>query len=294
MPELAQDEYRALVDSVVEAMAALVARPSAPAPALAAMIESTLLAADAGPAQIDRLCDEAAALGVAAVCVNPYWVARAAARLRATPVAVATVVGFPLGAALAGTKLREAADCLRLGADELDLMINLGALQAGWEAAVYSEIAGVAALAHQAGARLKVICETALLAPEHLRRACELALDAGADFLKTSTGFASRGLGSALSAAGTPAGERIPAIARPTEARFEAESNWTIQSAGATVEGVALMRAAIAARAPGQPGARAGVKASGGIRTRAQADALVAAGATRLGTSSAAALLAGG
>lgn len=244
MVDLAPEAYEALVSDILAAM-----RPKpAAAPAagnLAAAIEATLLDPDVTAGQVDRLCDDAAAWGAAAVCVPPVWLARAAARLRSTPVLVATVVGFPLGNSLGTVKLYEAAECLKLGADELDVVINFAALKSGHDAVVQSELAAITALAHAAGARVKAILEMGLLAPAEVDRAAAAALAAGADFLKNGTGFGAHG--------------------------------------GATPEGIARLHALAAGRAR--------IKAAGGIRTRDQARDLLAAGADRLGTSTAAALL---
>lgn len=244
MVDLAPEAYEALVSDIV---AAVRSKPDA-APAtsnLAAAIESTLLAPGATAGQIDRLCDEAAAWGLASVCVAPVWLAHAAARLRSTPVLVAAVVGFPLGNSLGSVKLFEAAECLKLGADELDVVINFAALNSSQDALVQSELAAITALAHAAGARVKAILEMGLLSPAELDRAAAAALAAGVDFLKNGTGFGGHG--------------------------------------EATPEAIARLRELAAGRAR--------IKAAGGIRTPAQARALLAAGASRLGTSTAAALL---
>lgn len=244
MVDLAPEAYEALVSDI---LAAVRPKPAAVAASgsLAAAIESTLLAPDAAADQIDHLCDDAAAWGVAAVCVPPVWLAHAAARLRSTPVLVATVVGFPLGNSLGSVKLYEAAECLKLGADELDVVINFAALKSSQDARVQSELAAITALAHAAGARVKAILEIGLLSPAELDRAAATALAAGVDFLKNGTGFGGYG--------------------------------------GATPEAIARLHELAAGRAR--------IKAAGGIRTSAQARALIAAGADRLGTSTPAALL---
>lgn len=237
MPELPPDEFRALVAEIAGAIA--VASPLAP------VLESTLLRPDATEADVEALCAEALQYGFAGVCINPVWLARTVAALRGSPVLAITVVDFPLGAANATAKLHAADEALLLGADELDIVLNLGLLKSGRELEAELEIAAVASLAHSAGARLKLILETALLSHDQKVRACALGRAAGADFLKTSTG--------------------------------------TIPNGGATPADVTLLRAHAA---PAM-----GVKASGGIRTPAQARTLLAAGATRLGTSHARALV---
>lgn len=157
--------------------------------ALAARIDHTLLRPEATPADIDRVCAEALRYGCAAVCVNPIYVARAAARLAGTPVKVATVVGFPLGASLTAAKVAEAALALGQGAQEIDMVLPVGLLKAGELAAVRADLQAVIAVCHAAGALCKVILETALLTPEEKVLAARLAVEAGADFVKTSTGF---------------------------------------------------------------------------------------------------------
>jgi deoxyribose-phosphate aldolase len=244
MPELARADYDKLVDDIVAALAPVAA--AAPSPALASALESTLLRPDATAADIERLCAEAAAMKVAAVCVNPLWIGRAAASLRGTPVLAVAAVGFPHGADGAALKLAAAAECLKLGADELDVVMNLGALRAGEPAIAQAELAAIVALAHAAGARVKAIVELPLLGELGLRAAAA-ALAAGADFLKTATGFSA------------------PRPATPAD--------------------VASLRTLAAGRAR--------IKAAGGIRTQVEAQALLAAGADRIGTSSAAQVLAG-
>lgn len=157
--------------------------------ALAARIDHTLLRPEATPADIDRLCEEALRYGCAAVCVNPIYVARAAARLAGTPIKVATVVGFPLGASLTATKVAEAALALSQGAREIDVVMPIGLLKAGEIEMVRADLQAVAAVCHAAGALCKVILETGLLTPEEKTLAARLAVEAGADFVKTSTGF---------------------------------------------------------------------------------------------------------
>ncbi len=156
---------------------------------LARYIDHTLLKPDAAAAEIDRLCDEAREYGFAAVCVNPVWVKRAAQRLRGTPVRVASVVGFPLGANSPEVKLLEARRALRDGAREIDMVINIGALKSGDRELVRRDIARIADACREVGAVSKVILETAVLTDEEKVVASRLARQSRADFVKTSTGF---------------------------------------------------------------------------------------------------------
>ncbi|HEV8522977.1 MAG TPA: deoxyribose-phosphate aldolase [Terriglobales bacterium] len=211
---------------------------------VARLIDHTLLRADTTRQQVAQLCAEATHFGFAAVFAHPTYLAQAVAALHLAPVKVGTTVGFPLGAALTTVKRFESAEAVRLGADEIDMVLNVGALKSGDRVLVESDIRSVAEIAHRAGAILKVILETALLTRDEKVLACELAVSAGADFVKTSTGFA---------------------------------------GGGATVEDIALMRTVV--------GERAGVKASGGIRTAADVAAMLNAGADRLGTSSGVAIM---
>lgn len=152
---------------------------------LSSRIDHTLLRADAAPADIERLCAEALRFGFRAVCVNPAHVRRAATCLSGSPVLVASVAGFPLGAGLPEVLALEAARAVAHGADELDMVLPLGALRAGDEAAVLAHLAA----ARAAGVPVKAILETGLLSDEEKRRACVLAARGGADFVKTCTGF---------------------------------------------------------------------------------------------------------
>ena len=212
--------------------------------ALAKYMDHTLLKPQATAADIDRVVEEAKSYGCASVCVNPYWVDRVARGLAGTDVKTCTVVGFPLGATTTADKVAETRTALANGADEIDMVVNVGALKGGDDDAVRADIAAVAEPVHMAGALLKVIIETCLLTDDEKRRACTLSLEAGADYVKTSTGFS---------------------------------------TGGATVADVALMRETV--------GDAAGVKASGGIRTLADAEAMIAAGASRLGVSAAVSIL---
>ena len=161
---------------------------------VAALIDHTLLKPDATRDEILKLCAEAKQFGFATVVVNPTWVATAAAALRdtprsGTPVKVCTVVGFPLGATLATVKAAETEEAVKLGAEEIDMVINVGALKSGDDELVEQDIRGVVAAARRGGALAKVILECALLTDEEKVRACWCARAAGADFVKTSTGF---------------------------------------------------------------------------------------------------------
>jgi deoxyribose-phosphate aldolase len=211
---------------------------------LAAAIDHTLLKPTATASDIERLCMEARQWGCAAVCVLPFYVPLAYRLLRDSSVAVCTVVGFPLGSTTQRTKIAEAEDAVMLGAREIDMVLNFAAFFSGDGEAVEREIAAVAAVVHRRGGILKVIIECGLLTEEQQRYAARLAAQAGADFVKTSTGFLSR---------------------------------------GATVEDVQLLRSAVPPQVH--------IKASGGIRSYEQARALLAAGATRLGTSATALIL---
>lgn len=159
----------------------------------AQIIDHTLLLPDATRAQLAAHCSAADQYGLGCVVVNPCHVAAAAAQLRGTRVKVATVIGFPLGASLTATKLAEAEAALHHGARELEMVINIGALKSGDRVLVQTEMRLLAKLAHQGNGLLKVILENALLSQEEKILGCALAMDAGADFVKTSTGFASAG-----------------------------------------------------------------------------------------------------
>jgi deoxyribose-phosphate aldolase len=218
------------------------------AAALAAVLDHTLLKPEATRAQVIRLCHEAAEHHFACAMVNPAWVGTAVETLAGTGVPVGVVIAFPLGATLAASKCDEAKRVVKLGAHDVDMVLNIGLLKSGTKEdyeAVKQDIRGVVEIAHGAGAIVKVILETCLLTFEEKHRASELALSAGADFIKTSTGFS---------------------------------------SGGATVDDINLMR--------GVAGTRAGVKASGGIRSLADASAMLHAGATRIGASASVKILA--
>ena len=161
--------------------------------AAARMIDHTLLKPEGSREQIEKLCREAAKFEFASVCVNPTWIALSAQILRGTPVKVCTVIGFPLGATLTSVKRHEAEECLRLGAQELDMVMNVGAMKSGDRSRVDTDIRGVAEIVHAGGGSLKVILENALLTREEKIAACEICLGARTEFVKTSTGFASGG-----------------------------------------------------------------------------------------------------
>lgn len=161
--------------------------------AIASLIDHTLLKPEAAQRDVARICDEARQFGFASVCLNPYWVPLAAEALAATSVKVCTVIGFPLGANATPTKRAEADLALTQGARELDMVQNVGALRSGQLDRVAAEIAELAALCHSRGAILKVILETCLLTDDEKVTASRLAAEAGADFVKTSTGFSTSG-----------------------------------------------------------------------------------------------------
>ncbi|HSB65719.1 MAG TPA: deoxyribose-phosphate aldolase [Anaerolineales bacterium] len=219
--------------------------PPQPAPlsipqgkAIAGWIDHTLLKPEATAAQVRTLCQEALQHHFASVCINPVYVPLACGMLREAKENVCTVVGFPLGATLPEYKVYEALACINYGASEIDMVINVGALKSEAYGLVLNEIQSVTATVHNQGAITKVILETALLTQREKIIACLISKLAGADFVKTSTGFG---------------------------------------TGGATVEDVELMRRVV--------GSEMGVKAAGGIRTYADAMAMIKAGANRLGAS---------
>lgn len=160
---------------------------------LASFIDHTLLKPDATESQIDQLCEEARRFSFASVCVNPTWVQRAHAHLRGTSVAVCSVVGFPLGAGTPDVKAFEARRAIFDGAGEIDMVLNIGALKSGHDSLVRRDIDAVVAACHESRVITKVIIEAVLLTDEEKVKACTLAKEARADFVKTSTGFASGG-----------------------------------------------------------------------------------------------------
>ena len=158
---------------------------------IASMIDHTLLKPEATPAQIEKLCAEAAEYHFASVCVNPVYIPLAARLLKGTGVKVCCVVGFPLGAIAPEQKAAEAASCAAMGAEELDMVIHVGAAKAGDWALVQRDIEGVVKAA--AGHTVKVIIETCLLTDEEKEKMCDIVCEAGADYIKTSTGFSTAG-----------------------------------------------------------------------------------------------------
>jgi deoxyribose-phosphate aldolase len=201
LSKLGGDEYcptfcRADVERIVDAGAeriGIVLGETATAHDWASLIDHTLLKPEASEADIKKLCDEAAQFGFASVCVNPSWVKTAAGFLKGSNVPVCTVIGFPLGATLSDVKAYEARRAIFNGAREVDMVINIGALKSGDDCAVEDDIRAVADAAHENGVLCKVIIETALLTDEEKVRASLAAKNAGADFVKTSTGFAKGG-----------------------------------------------------------------------------------------------------
>jgi deoxyribose-phosphate aldolase len=213
---------------------------------IASFIDHTLLKPDASEAEILKVCSEAAEYHFKSVCVNPVWVKTVTTALRGSGVLTCSVVGFPLGATPSDVKAFEARGAVLDGADEVDMVINIAAARANDKGALVDDIRAVAEAVHGGDAILKVIIETALLSDPQKVLACEAAVEAGADFVKTSTGF---------------------------------------NGGGATVADVSLMRRTV--------GPKVGVKASGGVRSLADAQAMIAAGATRIGASSGIAIVKG-
>ena len=212
--------------------------------AIAGWIDHTLLKPTATDEQIMTLCREAMEYHFAAVCVNPAYLPLAQGILTDKDVAACAVISFPLGAHLPAQKAAEARSVLQAGAREVDMVMNIGAMKSGAPYLVYTDIKAVADVVKEYDAHLKVIIETAYLTREEKITACVLSQAAGADFVKTSTGFA---------------------------------------PAGATVEDVALMRRVV--------GPDMGVKAAGGIRTLADAQAMIRVGANRIGASAGVAIV---
>ncbi len=187
---------RADVERIVDAGASrigIVLGETATAHDWAALIDHTLLKPEATEEDIKKLCNEAIQFGFASVCVNPAWVKKAAEFLAGSSVPVCTVIGFPLGATLSDVKAYEARRAIFNGAREVDMVINIGALKSGDDCTVEDDIRAVADAAHENGVLLKVIIETALLTDDEKIRACLASKNAGADFVKTSTGFAKGG-----------------------------------------------------------------------------------------------------
>jgi deoxyribose-phosphate aldolase len=187
---------RADVERIVDAGAeriGIVLGSTATAHDWASLIDHTLLKPEASESDIRKLCDEAAEFGFASVCVNPTWVKAASEFLGGTGVPVCTVIGFPLGATLSDVKAYEARRAIFNGAGEVDMVINIGALKSGDDCLVEDDIRAVTDAAHENHVLCKVIIETALLTDDEKVRACLAAKNAGADFVKTSTGFAKGG-----------------------------------------------------------------------------------------------------
>ena len=199
-------------------------------------IDHTLLKPEATQDQIETLCQEAKQYDFASVCVNSYWVPFCKEELKDSDVKVCTVIGFPLGATSSASKAFETAHAIEQGADEVDMVMNIGELLAGHDQAVQKDIEAVVQAAQ--GKIVKVILETCLLNDAQIERACSLCVKAKADFVKTSTGF---------------------------------------NSAGANTHVVEVMKQAVKGQAK--------VKAAGGVRNQADMDAMIAAGADRIGTS---------
>ncbi|MCA9765499.1 MAG: deoxyribose-phosphate aldolase [Carnobacterium sp.] len=210
---------------------------------LANLIDHTALKPGVTKEEILKLTAEAKEYGFYSVCVNPTWVAEAAKQLKGSDVDVCTVIGFPLGANTTAVKVYETTDAIHNGATEVDMVINIGALKSKEDDQVLNDIQKVVEAA-KGKALVKVIIETCLLTDEEKVRACELAVKAGTDYVKTSTGFS---------------------------------------TGGATKEDIALMRKTV--------GENIGVKASGGIHSKADLEAMVKAGATRIGASAGVAIV---
>lgn len=247
------NDYSALFDRAGAAVTAALGPPGEVAvvaalrtsDTLAGRIDHTLLKADATRTAIGALCREAAEHRFASVCVNSRWVPTAAERLAGTGIMVCTVVGFPLGATTRPAKAAEAGITVAEGADEVDMVLDIGGLRSGDLAAVYDDICGVVAAVRPAP--VKVILETSMLDDDQKAVACLIAARTGAAYVKTSTGFG---------------------------------------GGGATTHDIALMRTMV--------GDALGVKASGGVRTRADAEAMLRAGADRIGASSSVVIVTGG
>jgi len=191
-PTFCEADVRRIVDAGAQRIG-IVLGETATARDWAGLIDHTLLKPEATEADIKKLCDEAAEFGFASVCVNPGWVKKAVEFLKGSGVPVCTVIGFPLGATLPDVKAYEARRAIFNGAREVDMVINIGALKSGDDCLVEDDIRAVVVSAHENGILCKVIIETALLTDEEKVRACLAAKSAGADFVKTSTGFAKGG-----------------------------------------------------------------------------------------------------
>ncbi len=191
-PSFCSSDVKRIVDAGASRIGVILG-DSATAHDWASLVDHTLLKPEATANDIKKLCSEAVEFGFASVCVNPCWVKKAAEFLRGSKVPVCTVIGFPLGATLSDVKAYEARRAIFNGAREVDMVINIGALKSGDDCTVEDDICAVALAAHENGVLLKVIIETALLTDDEKIRACLAAKNAGADFVKTSTGFAKGG-----------------------------------------------------------------------------------------------------
>ncbi|QYO67325.1 deoxyribose-phosphate aldolase [Leptolyngbya sp. 7M] len=191
-PSFCDTDVRRIVDAGASRIGTVLGE-TATARDWASLIDHTLLRPDASIEDIRQLCNEAREFGFASVCVNPAWVREATLQLKGSGVPVCTVIGFPLGATLPDVKAFEARRSIFNGAREVDMVINLGALKSGDDCAVEDDIRAVVEAAHENDVLCKVIIETALLTDEEKVRACIAAKNAGADFVKTSTGFAKGG-----------------------------------------------------------------------------------------------------
>lgn len=197
----AQEREKLAKDSAAEVIRQMERTPAGPSSIhhapdprmLASLLDHTLLRPEATAAEIEKACDEALRLRVAAVSVNPAWVPLAAGKIRGSGVMVSTVAGFPLGATSTTAKRAEAQAAILAGAEEVDMVIDIGALRSGLLDRVERDVRGVAEACHAAGARLKVILENAYLTDAQKVAACEIAERAGAEFVKTSTGFGPSG-----------------------------------------------------------------------------------------------------
>ncbi|MBK6589732.1 MAG: deoxyribose-phosphate aldolase [Acidobacteria bacterium] len=191
-PTFCHADVQRIVDAGAERIG-IVLGETATAHDWASLIDHTLLKPEASESDIKKLCEEAATFGFASVCVNPGWVKKAAEFLKGSGVPVCTVIGFPLGATLPDVKAYEARRSIFNGAREVDMVINIGALKSGDDCLVEDDIRAVVEAAHENSILCKVIIETALLTDDEKVRACLAAKNAGADFVKTSTGFAKGG-----------------------------------------------------------------------------------------------------
>lgn len=207
-------------------------------------IDHTILKPEATESDIDKILQEAKENSFYSVMVNPYWVEYVSEKLKNSEVKTACVIGFPLGANTTNTKVYEAQDAITNGAEELDMVINIGEFKAGNDDIVKNDIESIINIGHRADKLVKVIIETALLTDDEIVRASKLVASTGADFVKTSTGFSKR---------------------------------------GASVNDVTLMKKSVSGNTK--------VKASGGIHTKAEAEAMITAGAERLGVSSSMAII---